>query len=231
MTKCYGIFLVLCLTLSCSRTITQEGLVKVIPKGEKQFDIMNFKKPIKLDPIEPGWYQHQFYWRKPMKISFVTKDKRSAIKLLTKNSASVLFRQVDYSLEEYPKLKWGWRVDRPINSSLDERTPAGDDHPARIYVSFDNGDGEDQDLELVWGNQITKQQLLFVNNFPHYIVRGGNQNVKKWFNEEVDLNKIYQMIWGEASQGVRVTDVGIFCDSDDTKSITESYFSHIRASK
>ena len=166
-----------------------------------------------------------------MKISFVTKDKRKAIRLLTKNSASVLFRQVDYSLADYPKLKWTWRIERPINSSLDERTPAGDDHPARIYVSFDNGEGEDQDLELVWGNQITKPGLKFVNNFPHYVVRGGNSNVGRWFNEEVDLRKIYAMIWGDLNPEVRVTDIGIFCDSDDTKSITESYFTHIKASK
>ncbi len=76
-----------------------------------------------------------------MKISFVSKDGRAAIRLSTNDSASMLFRWVDVDLERYPVLSWNWFVEQPIASEKDEMTVAGDDHPARLYLSFESSSG------------------------------------------------------------------------------------------
>ena len=47
----------------------------------------------------------------------------------------MLFRWVEVDLDRYPALSWNWFIEQPIASEIDELTVAGDDHPARLYLS------------------------------------------------------------------------------------------------
>src|SRR3990172_1517228 len=44
------------------------------PSGEDEIVIMDFSAPLSLDPIEPGWYHHKFFWHQPMTVEFVEKE-------------------------------------------------------------------------------------------------------------------------------------------------------------
>ena len=54
------------------------------------------------------------------------------------SAGSIFGRFADIRLSDCPLLEWCWRVDRPLQTELDERTREGDDHAARrIRISAD----------------------------------------------------------------------------------------------
>lgn len=165
-----------------------------------------------------------------MQIEFVKKDNVPAIKLTTRDSASMLIRHVEISLQDYPFLSWQWYIEQPIESELDERTKEGDDQPARIFVTFETSSGEHRNMEIIWGNKLKAGDYKYIGKFAHYVARGGDENIKKWFNEGINLLQIYRKIWSD-QKPVNVTEIGLFCDSDDTETQSVSYFANVRMKK
>ncbi len=200
------------------------------PAGEAEFVVMDFSRPISLDPIEPSWYHRRFFRTKPMQADFVEKQGIAAIRLTTDRSASILFRHVDIPLEAYPLLKWKWYIEQPIETTLDEKTRAGDDHPARLFIAFKTASGRDHYMEIIWGNRLREGDYKFIDGFPHYVAQGGAENAGRWYAEHVDLLKIYRRLWSDG-ESANVTEIGLFCDSDDTGGRSRSYFSYVRMSK
>ena len=206
--------------------------------GSPSVTVMDFKKPLAFDPVPAGWHHRKFFRTAPMEISFQVKDGRSAIRLETHASASMLYRYTDLDVAAYPHLSWEWFVERPIVSALDERVgSAGDDHPARIYLKFLGAGGEEHAMELIWGNvhlHAGDWKYLEASSggrgFPHYVVNGGNQNVGKWFKEKVHLGELYRTLWGDPA-GARLIEVALFCDSDNTGAASIAYFAGVRVER
>ncbi len=215
------------ITMGCTTLYFGERRNILKSHGEKEIMIMDFSKPISLEPIESGWHHYKFFWHKPMKMEFVEKDNVLAIKITTNDTASMLSRYTEINLEEYPILCWKWYIEQPIESELDERTKQGDDHPARLFISFETLSGKKRNMEIVWGNKLKSGNYIYLDGFPHYVARGGNENIKKWFNEEINLLEIYRLIWKD-KMSVNVINIGLFCDSDNTDSQSVSYFADIR---
>lgn len=200
------------------------------PQGEPEILLMDFTHPFSLEPLTPGWYHYQFFWHEPMHIEFVTKNDVPAIKLSTQDSASMLIRHVAIDLTEYPWLSWQWYVEQPVESPVDEKTKKGDDHPARLFLVFETKAGEDRPMEIIWGNMLEGGQYKYIDGFAHYVARGGNHNIKRWFTEDVNLLGIYRTIWSD-QKPVTLTEIGLFCDSDDTNTASVSYFANVHLKK
>ena len=196
--------------------------------GGAEVVVMDFAKPFALDPPPAGWWHRKFWTREAAALSFATKDGVPALRFATEASASMLFRRVDIDLAAYPILEWRWFVETPIVSDIDERTRAGDDHPARLFVTFLAADGSRRSMEIVWGNTRLKAgQYKYIGGFPHFVANGGAANVGSWHRERIDLLKIYRTIWKDQG-AVRVIDVALFCDSDETKTKSVAYFADVR---
>lgn len=196
--------------------------------GAPSVSVMDFSAPMALDPPPPGWWHRTFWTRRAAAFSLATKDGQAALRVETDNSASMLQRFVDIDLAAYPVLSWRWLVEKPIDSVLDERTDDGDDHPARLFIAFRNGAGERRALEIVWGNRFLKRgDVKYRGSFPHYVANGGNENIGRWHDEQVDLLALFRRFWPDDSPG-RVTVVAVFCDSDETGASSISYFADIR---
>jgi hypothetical protein len=194
--------------------------------GEPVAVVMDFATPFPLNPLPPGWYHRTFWTRSPMEISFATKDGVPALRCETHARGSKLFRHVDIDLADYPRLAWRWFIEVPIDSPLDERTRAGDDHPARLFIAFKTAMGEDRRMEIVWGNRLKAGDYKYIDKFPHYVANGGNENIGRWHAEEVDLQGIYRHMWRDGAPA-RVIDVALFCDSDDTRTQSIAYFADV----
>lgn len=218
----------------CLACVGPERSSVVVPDGSPSFVLMDFAQPPSLDPLDPGWQHRTFLRHPPMEISFVEKSGRAAIRLATHDSASMLFRWVDVPLDQYPLLSWHWFVEQTIDSDLDERTVAGDDHPARLYLTFESRQGEEHSMEIIWGNRHLRRgdwkHLKFFGlfSFPHYVANGGDENAGRWHFERVDLRDLYATLWQDP-KGARLVEIGLFCDTDDTGSSSVAYFSEIRA--
>ncbi len=194
--------------------------------GTSEVVVMDFAHPPSLEKLPPGWYHRTFWTRPPMQMSLADKDGVPAIRLATDASASMLMRAVDIDLQNYPRLAWRWLVEKPITSTLDERTHEGDDHPARFFISFRTASGEKRSMEVIWGNKLVAGDTKFINGFPHYVANGGDANIGKWHSEDIDLLAIYRKFWPDAAPAT-VTDIGLFCDSDETKGSSVAWFADV----
>jgi hypothetical protein len=195
--------------------------------GEAEIVVMDFARPMPLDPLPAGWHHRTFWTRGPMTMSFAVKDGVPALRLATRGTASMLFRHVDLDLAAYPILAWRWFVEQPITSEIDERTRAGDDHPARLFLRFRTADGAARNMEIVWGNRVLHRgDYKYIGGFPHYVANGGVENVGRWQRERVDLAAIYRTIWPDNAPA-HLTEIALFCDSDETGGATISYVAEV----
>lgn len=220
------------LSVACAGERSRVGAIT--PDGSREFTLMDFSTPLDLDALPEGWSHRTFRRHEPMNISFVAKDGRAAIRLATHDTASMLFRQVDVPIDRYPILSWAWLIEQGIDVEHDEMTPAGDDHPARLYLSFESASGDSNSMEIIWGNQKLGagdwKHLAFLAGlieFPHYVANGGAANVGRWHREQVDLRDIHLELWGDPT-GARLTEIALFCDTDETGASSVAYFGSIR---
>lgn len=68
--------------------------------GTDAVSVMDFCRPVSLDPISPGWHHRQFKRHGPIEISLVSKDEKPSIRLAINDTASMLFRVVDISIKK-----------------------------------------------------------------------------------------------------------------------------------
>ena len=196
--------------------------------GAATVSVMNFVSPIALDPPPAGWWHRTFWTRRAASFSQASKQGVVALKISTDNSASTLIRFVDIELAAYPTLRWRWLVEKSIDSAVDERTDDGDDHPARLFIAFVNAEGERRALEIIWGNRLLgRGDVKYRGSFPHYVANGGNGNVGNWHDERIDLLALFKRLWPDDRPGP-VTDIAVFCDSNETGTSSVSYFADIR---
>lgn len=209
----------------------------LVADGSPSVAVMDFRKPLPMDPLPEGWRHRTFFRTDPMEISFVSKGGRPSIRLVTHNSGSMLYRFTDLPLDQYPVLSWDWYVEQPIESEADETTKAGDDHPARLYLKFRSPNGDPHAMEIIWGNRKLRagdwkylESFWGGSPFPHYAARGGDENAGRWHDERVDLRELYRKQWGDP-RGANLQEVALFCDTDATGARSVAYFSSVRVER
>ena len=69
--------------------------------------------------------------------------------------------------------------------------------------------------------------IIVIGSFSHYVANGGRENLGRWHDEVVDLTDIYRTLWGDPA-GARMTDIALFCDSDETGGETLAYVADVR---
>ena len=164
----------------------------------------------------------------PAEYALVQKNGVAALRVSADDSASMLVRFVDIDLAAYPTLNWKWFVEKPIDRAVDERTDDGDDHPARLFIALTNAKGERRALEITWGNRLLgRGDVKYRGSFPSYVPNSGNANIGRWHNEQVDLLALFKRFWPDDKPG-RITDIAIFCDSDETGASSIAYFADVR---
>lgn len=232
-----AVVLVVLVTLvtGCSGDRPRDNVLS--PQAGKSTALMAFNWPLNLQNLPPGWSHATFKRHDPMEISFVRRDGREAARLATEDTASMLFRQVDVPIDDFPWLSWEWMVEKGIEVDYDETTAAGDDHAARIYLTFKDAEGERKSAQLVWGGP----QLLpgdwkhlsylkgLIGPYSHYVVNGGRKNVGRWHQEQVDLPYIYRQAAGRGMrEGVRLVEIALFADTDETGASSVAYIGPIK---
>jgi hypothetical protein len=199
--------------------------------GEMELSVMDFSEPMPLEPLPEGWWHRKFLTRAPMSLSFGSIEGEHGLRLATDSSASVLLRFVDVNLERYPLLVWRWLIEDPIETDENELTRAGDDHPARLFISFRNVANETRAMEVIWGNKLRAGEYKYIGGFPHYVANGGSENVDQWIDEEISLLDIYREIWPEDDAAPYIDEIGLFADSDETNDDSVAWFAYVQLSQ
>lgn len=199
----------------------------VAANSQYELTVMDFSRPMALHPPPEGWWHRRFLTRASMDMSFGRVGGRHGLRLATDDSASMLFRYVDIELQRYPILNWSWLIEDPIDTDRDETTRAGDDHPARLFVRFADRTGRSRSLEIIWGNSLQAGDTKFIGGFPHYVANGGDAELRRWQEEEVNLLELFKQFWPDADPAARITDIALFCDSDETGDDSVAWFGRV----
>lgn len=200
----------------------------LVGNGEDTLVVMDFSVAKPLQPLPNNWVKKEFFTRSPMTYSFATHQDVPAMRFETDDGASMLGRDLDIDLAQYPILTWKWLVEVPIVSTISEKLHEGDDHPARLYITLETAKGEERAFEIIWGNrEFSAGQYKVIDDFHHYTANGGDPKlIGRWFDEKLDLREIYRTIWKDGEQP-RLTHIAVFCDSDETDTRSVAWFSHI----
>ena len=166
--------------------------------------------------------------------SFVKDGESSILKAQSSKTASGLFKEQTINISEYPFLNWRWKTTTRLKVT-DEKTKAGDDYSARIYIIKDGGFffWNTKALNYVW-SRYEKKETVWPNayapdNAMMIAVRSGNDPLNTWFNEKRDLAKDYELAFGENID--EIDGIAIMTDTDDSQDETLSFFGDIYFSK
>lgn len=161
----------------------------------------------------------------------VSGDRRTAVRALAEGTASALYHEVEVDLEATPVIEWSWRVDSLPQGDDGERTKAGDDFGARLYVVREGAFGRlsaqalnyvharSQDTGARWTNPYSEQGRMMA-------VSSGTETTGEWVTYRRDLRADWRAAFGEDID--RIDAVAIMTDADNTDSRARALYGTIR---
>ncbi len=144
-------------------------------------------------------------------------------------SASGLYREVSVELGKLPILNWTWKVGN-IVTGPNERTRAGDDYAARVYIVFSGGlmFWRTRAINYVWSS---KQPVgsswpnAFTGNARMIAIESGSDRVGQWVSERRDVLADYRQLFG--GEPGHVDAVAIMTDTDNTGTAATAWYGDI----
>jgi hypothetical protein len=163
-------------------------------------------------------------------------------------SASGLVHAIDADITKLPILRWRWKVENLIENA-DVHTKAGDDYPARLYVTFayDSrrvGILERAKFELaeslygayppiaalnyVWDGIApagTSVPNAYTKRAHMIVVESGPMRVGEWVTEERNILDDYRSAFG--GEPPPISGIAIMTDTDNTAETARAWFGDI----
>jgi hypothetical protein len=163
------------------------------------------------------------------------------------SASAIVFRE-SFSVYEYPKARWRWKVNN-VYEKGGTGSKSGDDYPLRVYIMFEYDSekagvfqkmkyglakkiyGEyppHSSLNYVWANKETAERIVaspYTDQAKMVLLRQGGILARSWQDEEVDIIGDYQKAFG-VKPPVRAR-VAIMNDSDNTGERSVSFMQFI----
>jgi hypothetical protein len=167
-------------------------------------------------------------------------------------SASLLVFKQPFDVYEYPDIRWRWKISN-IYAKANPARKDGDDYPIRIYIAFEYDPqmagpvervifnaarliyGEyppSGALNYVWSSSVGSERVIaspYTDRNKMIFLEKGSGRVGRWVDEEVNILKDYEEIFGKKPP--RHATIGIMNDSDNTGEKSISYVDFIEVVK
>lgn len=167
------------------------------------------------DGLGPQWTVKSF--RGETEYRVIPEGTGHVLQAVSRGAASGLMHKVDVDPRQTPILAWRWKVAGTIPAG-DERTRAGDDYAARVYVIFPHWFfPKTRTLNYIWANHLPKGTFLanaFTGNAMMIAVQSGGGRAGEWLAEERDIVADYRQAFGE--EPPRIGAIAIMTDTDNT---------------
>jgi hypothetical protein len=157
----------------------------------------------------------------------VQQDGRRVLQADSNGTASGLYREITIDLERTPYLNWSWRVNNVLNG-VDERTKAGDDYPARVYVIVSGGIAfwKTRSLVYVWSSNQpigSTWDNAFTSNVKTIALRSGNG--KGWVSEKRNIREDFKRLFGDDIK--QIDAVALMTDTDNSHQAATAWYGDI----
>ena len=176
-----------------------------------------------------GWTTQSF--QGTTRYRLVMQDSRQVLEANSKSAASGLVRELRVDLEKMPYLNWSWRVN-DVLPGIDERTKAGDDYPARVYVIVSGGVAfwRTRTLIYVWSSRQPAGSIwenAFTANARVMALQSGKAS--GWATERRDVRADFKACFNDDITFIDA--VAIMTDTDNSKQEAIAWYGDIYFSK
>ncbi|TVR10505.1 MAG: DUF3047 domain-containing protein [Salinarimonadaceae bacterium] len=182
------------------------------------------------DPAQIAeWRNHIFKGQTTYRL--VEKDGRRAVHAACSASASGLFMERVIDLRETPILEWSWRIDELPPMTADERSRAGDDFVARIYVVRDGGllRWRTRAISYVWANTSPEGSDWpnpYADQARMVAVRSGASGPGRWHTQRRNIREDFRRYHGLDLESIDA--VAVMTDCDDSGGRAEAWYGALR---
>jgi hypothetical protein len=151
----------------------------------------------------------------------------------SKNSASALYRLLNYNSKEYPILSWRWRAKKFPNKDGISEIKFLDDYALRIDVIFASGFFTNfRCIEYVWDDKLQEGVKLvspYSDKIVQLVLRKGQTN-DGWISEERNIYEDYISFFGEKPK-LDVRAIAVMSDSEGTKDSSEGDIKEMKVTR
>lgn len=159
----------------------------------------------------------------------VEKDGRRVLQAVSRGTASGLYREISVDLNRTPHLNWTWRVANVLEG-IDERTKAGDDYPARVYVVVSGKlfFWRTRAVNYVWSSHQPAGSTwpnAYTGNAQMVAVESGPEKVGQWVTEKRNVQADFRQLFGDDIDHIDA--VAIMTDTDNSGQAATAWYGDI----
>lgn len=147
-------------------------------------------------------------------------------------TASAFYRQGRIDLNTTPCLHWRWQIYQTAPQALDERTRAGDDYAARVYVVRRGGLAfwRAKTINYIWSASEPVNSrwpnAYAGNNAQMWVVNSGNTLAAQWVTHVRDIQADWLDAFGETIN--QLDGIAVMTDGDDSASQLSASYATLR---
>jgi len=180
--------------------------------------------------------------------SLVSDSGQTAVKAVCDGSSSGLIRHVRIDPEKYPIIKWRWKINSVFKKG-DVTQEAGDDYPARLYITFEFDSkiaglmerAKHKALKLVLGRAPPAEAINYIwasrapdgtvvpspytSQSMMVVVQSGKADLNQWVTETRDIFADYMAAFGKKPP--MISGIAIMTDGNDTGESAVAYYGDI----
>jgi hypothetical protein len=170
------------------------------------------------------------------------------IKAVSEQSASGLTRSVSIDPREYPVIQWRWKINNVLQKG-DVTSKAGDDYPARVYITFafdpDRAGylerleyeasrlllGQDvpyRAISYIWGSNSPTGTMIanaYTGRVMMFVVESGAGKLQQWVTQKRNVYEDYRKAFGE--EPPVISGIAIMTDTDNTGESVVAWYGDI----
>ena len=182
------------------------------------------------DGFAPGWrerWEEKRFFTKPTVYEVTTENGRSVLHASSRGSHGGLVRRLTVETPTSARVRWQWRIERPLETNTRERTRGGDDFAAHVMVIFEDSvlPFRTRALNYVWAAHEPVGSIYpspYSRNVGMCVLRSGRASAGQWVSETRDLVADYLAYFGEMPH--RISGVAVLVDTDNTGLEADAWF-------
>ena len=173
-----------------------------------------------------GWTPKSFEGQTEYRLQ--KEDGRVVVQATSHAAASGMVKQLEFDPAEYRYLRWSWKIADTVKGG-DEKTKAGDDYAARLYVVFPGlFFWQTKAINYIWANKLPKGETIpnsFTSNAMMVAVESGTSLAGRWLQEERDIWADYKQLFGQDPP--KAGAVAMMTDTDNTGASAVAWYGDI----
>lgn len=185
------------------------------------------------DGFAPGWrerWDEQSLFSRPTLHAVANDDGRPVLHAQSTAANSGLVRRLPPNLGTSARLSWCWKIRRPLSGRQAERTRAGDDYAARVFVVFESSwlPLRTRAINYVWNAAQPEGAFYaspYTSNVAMVVLRSGAAAAGQWSSEVRDLAADYRRFFG--TEPTRPSAEAVLVDTDNTGESAEAWFDEL----